>query len=344
MKERFWLYQRRRVFYLHDSSTGKRESLGTSNPKEAAKILSAKSEAIENPISSLLIAKAVLSVHDPLTLKRTWADVMKQIASLGKEQTRLRYSRALAGKAFNRIRNKKLLETNSEDLLETIQAGKISTNHFLRRLHNLALGLGWIFQPILPPRLWPKPQFKAKRPVTEEEHQSIINSEKNVERRCYYEILWETGASQSDASVFNSENVDWDSNVLVYSRKKTGETAQLSIGSRLKALIDQLPRSGPWFPRISKLSANDRAAEFFRRCRILKIEGISLHSYRYSWATRGRKYGYPERWAQVALGHNSRAVHHAYAKRSDVVCPPLEDFEKPINSHGPDSYRRKPQL
>ena len=58
------------------------------------------------------------------------------------------------------------------------------------------------------------------------------------------------------------------------------------------------------------------------------IKGISLHSYRYAWAERARTCGYPERFAQEALGHNSKAVHRAYAKRASVKIPSLDDFER----------------
>lgn len=36
----------------------------------------------------------------------------------------------------------------------------------------------------------------------------------------------------------------------------------------------------------------------------------------------------PERFAQAALGHNSKAIHRAYAKRAEIVVPSLEDYEK----------------
>jgi hypothetical protein len=35
-----------------------------------------------------------------------------------------------------------------------------------------------------------------------------------------------------------------------------------------------------------------------------------------------------ERFAQQALGHNSKAVHRAYAKHSEVTVPSLADWEK----------------
>jgi hypothetical protein len=36
----------------------------------------------------------------------------------------------------------------------------------------------------------------------------------------------------------------------------------------------------------------------------------------------------PERFAQQALGHNSKAVHHAYSKHAEVTVPSLDDWEK----------------
>ena len=55
---------------------------------------------------------------------------------------------------------------------------------------------------------------------------------------------------------------------------------------------------------------------------------MSLHSYRYAWAERALKCGFPERSAQQALGHNSKAVHRAYAKHAEVTVPSLADWEK----------------
>lgn len=35
----------------------------------------------------------------------------------------------------------------------------------------------------------------------------------------------------------------------------------------------------------------------------------------------------PEREAQAHLGHGSKAVHRAYAKRANVITLPLEEYE-----------------
>jgi integrase len=74
--------------------------------------------------------------------------------------------------------------------------------------------------------------------------------------------------------------------------------------------------------------SSDRPTEFGQLCEGFGIEGVTLHSYRYAWAERARTAGYPERFAQEALGHNSRGVHQAYAKKAKGVIPPLEDYAR----------------
>lgn len=109
---------------------------------------------------------------------------------------------------------------------------------------------------------------------------------------------------------------------------KAQEVAQLSFGEDLALILKSLPQKGALFPKLSTVRASDRATEFKQRCKGLGITGITLHSYRYGWAQRAKTAGYPERFAQVALGHNSKAVHRAYAKHAQVVLPALEEFEK----------------
>jgi hypothetical protein len=41
-----------------------------------------------------------------------------------------------------------------------------------------------------------------------------------------------------------------------------------------------------------------------------------------------RALSYPERFAQEALGHNSKAIHRAYACKAQVRLPSLESYEK----------------
>jgi integrase len=109
---------------------------------------------------------------------------------------------------------------------------------------------------------------------------------------------------------------------------KNGELAQLSIGKKLELILNQLPTEGLLFPTIGKSQAKFRAAEFRRRCRLLDLKGISLHSYRYAWAERAKVAGMPERFAMENLGHNSKAVHRAYARKALVKIPSLQEYEE----------------
>ena len=86
--------------------------------------------------------------------------------------------------------------------------------------------------------------------------------------------------------------------------------------------------TGPLFPYLRTVREADRATEFRQRCAGLGIKGVTLHSYRYAWAERARTCGHPERFAQEALGHNSKAVHRAYAKRASLKIPSVDDFER----------------
>src|SRR5947209_6147492 len=79
---------------------------------------------------------------------------------------------------------------------------------------------------ILANRAWPKIYRHGKRAVTAEEHRAIVASEKNPERRAYYELLYETGASQTDAANLTTENIDWPNRVLTYRRQKLGPTSE----------------------------------------------------------------------------------------------------------------------
>jgi integrase len=333
MKQRFYLFRRRGTYYLQDSRCGKQQSLGTQDRHLAARLLELKRQTSDDAGFNQFILKNCLSTRDPLLSRRTWRTVMDQMQTHGRESTRTRCTRAMNCKAFKTIRNVKLVETSAEDFLSLLkQHPTLSVVHYLKRLHNLALGLGWLAFPVLPPKLWPRPQAKGKRGITLDEHQRILASEKNPERTLFYQLLWEIGSSQSDAAALTTDNIDWVSNTLTYSRMKTGERAQLAVGASLAALLRQLPATGSLFPRLSQLANKDRAAEFRRRCRVVGIKGVSLHSYRYAWAERAKTCGYPERFAQEALGHNSKAVHRAYARGALVMIPSLDEYEQKLST------------
>jgi integrase len=327
-KQRYWLYRRAGIYYLHDSETGVRESLLTRNKQEAEQIRTMRNMSAEHPVIGISLAKACLTSQDPKLLSRTWQDVINEFCSRGKPQTQAHRRRVASRKPQLWLKNMKLIETTADDFVKILKAGGVMTNTFVRCLQNLAVGLGWLPWPILPPRLWPKVEFKKKRAITREEHERIVNTENNAERRRYYEMLWETGAAQTDAALLRAECVDWQRRTISYQRQKTGEWAHLQIGGRLEELLRLLPSEGLLFPAVARSNNSARSSEFCRRCRLLHIQGVSLHSYRYAWAQRACTAGYPERFAQEALGHNSSAVHRAYARDARVVVPSLEDYER----------------
>jgi len=141
-------------------------------------------------------------------------------------------------------------------------------------------------------------------------------------------LCWHLGGSQSDVASLSRENVDWERRTIGYARRKTGTVAGLRFSTEVEAILRSLPETGPFFPNLIKVRASDRATEFKQRCGGLGIHGVTLHSYRYAWAERAKVCGYPERFAQEALGHNSKAVHRAYAKRAEVTLPSLDEYER----------------
>jgi hypothetical protein len=57
------------------------------------------------------------------------------------------------GKAFDLIRNLPVLETRPENFLRVLETGKASTNVYVRRTHNFALGMTWLPGPVIVKRL-----------------------------------------------------------------------------------------------------------------------------------------------------------------------------------------------
>ncbi len=101
----------------------------------------------------------------------------------------------------------------------------------------------------------------------------------------------------------------------------------MRLGDKAWEVILRRPRSGPLFPYLITVREADRSTEFKQRCQGLGIEGVTLHSYRYAWAERSANAGYPERYAQRAMGQNSKIVHRAYAKKAQGQLPSLEEYE-----------------
>lgn len=327
MKRRFSLFLRGNTFYVEDTLTKKQTSLFTKDRITAERLIHAKNEAVIQPAVNLQIARAYIAASDENVSTRNWQFVMDEMGKLKTGPTLERWERAEKDTAFDHIRTLTVIETRPDHLLRVLEEGTVSTNVFLRRIHNFALDMTWLPWPVIVKRHWPKTKFKAKRAITLAEHQAIIENERNEERKSFYELIWHFGASQGDLACLEGENIDFVQKVVHFRRKKTGAIVILRFGRDAEKVLLQLPKDGPLFPYLRKLRASDRATEFKQRCGRLGIKGVTLHSYRYAWAERAKRAGYPERFAQQALGHNSQAVHRAYAKNAHVELPALEDYE-----------------
>ena len=330
MKQRYRLIRRGNrsgAFYCVDTTTGKRTSLTTNNEDEADQIVQAKNQAERQPLVNLQIARAYLMAGDPMVATRTWQTVMDAIRKAKSGSTQTRWISALNDSALDSLRQLPVLETRAEHLLGALAKGTKSTNVYLRRLQNFALDMGWRPWPLLPRKLWPKVTFKPKRAITLDEHHQILAGERNPEWRAYYQMLWHTGGAQTDIATLSADNVDWNTKVISFHRRKTGSLVQLHFGKELEQILNDLPGDGALFPNLGRMKESDRASLFSRRCRLTRVSGVSLHCYRYAWAERAKIAGYPERFAQAALGHNSKAIHRAYARGALVKLPSLEDYE-----------------
>jgi hypothetical protein len=72
------------------------------------------------------------------------------------------------------------LETRPEHFLHALEAGKVSTKVYLRRIHNFALDMIWLPWPVLPKKRWPAVEFKDKRSITLAEHLAVVVRELQI--------------------------------------------------------------------------------------------------------------------------------------------------------------------
>lgn len=333
-RAKYRLFRRRTgVYFLQDNDTGRQESLRTRQPSEAKRLLAARNEAHVQPGLNLQIARAYLNATDPKLVTRTWQEVMDQIVSLRTGPTQDRWRKATLDHAYDPLRKLPLMETRPEHFLNVLSNHRPATNAYLRRMHNFALNMDWLLKAVIPKAQWPQVVYKKKRAITAEEHAKIVAREGNAERRDFYELCWHLGGSQGDVANLQAEDINWADRTVTYNRQKLRSRAattpaRITIGEALAAVLKRRPASGPLFPYLRTVEAKDRASEFRQRCHGLQIQGVTLHSYRYAWAERARACGFPLRFAQEALGHNSKAIHFAYAKQGEVNVPSLDEWEQ----------------
>lgn len=328
MKTQFRLFLRGSVWYSEDSRTGRQTSLKTKNESEARQLIQARNTAANYPALNRAMAKSFLSLGDPELEKRTWAAVMERFCVRENPATEERHKRFVKSKPMKYLRNLKLLDTNSNDFLHALEIGTRSTAEFLRTIESEAFKMGWILTPVLHPNLWPKTKRRKRKAITAEQHATLVATFKSEEWKNYLQMLWIIGASQTDGANLKASNIDWKKRILSYDRQKLEgrelPPACMQIGESLEKLLRKLPKEGPLFPHITTMNDRSRSCLMWKRCKRLKFENISLHSYRYAWAQRAKQAGLEVRFAQAALGHNSRAMAEYYAKDAVVVCPAID--------------------
>ena len=173
MNKRYILFRRTEVFYYEDTSTGKQLSLRTKDEAEAKILLNAKNESFRQPILNLQIAKAYLIGSDNGIAIRTWQNAIEALIATKQGTNQHRWQTAAKDKAFTPLMTRIIIATNGELLLKVMQTGTISTNVYLRRLHNFCVDMNWLPWPLIPKRQWPVVTHKDQRAITLEEHQKI---------------------------------------------------------------------------------------------------------------------------------------------------------------------------
>ena len=91
---------------------------------------------------------------------------MESLTSTKQGANQERWRRVAKDKAYTPLLPRVITETPGELLLKVMQAGTVSTNIYLRRLHNFCVDMNWLPWPLIPKRQWPAIRFKEKRAIT----------------------------------------------------------------------------------------------------------------------------------------------------------------------------------
>ena len=124
-------------------------SLKTKDKAQAERLLLAMNEAGKQPAINLSLARVHLKHSEPMVCQRSWQHVMDEIIKLKTGPSRDRWVSAAKDRAFDSIRKRVLIETQAEHLLEAMKQGTVSTNVYMRRLHNFAVDMNWLPWPLM---------------------------------------------------------------------------------------------------------------------------------------------------------------------------------------------------
>jgi hypothetical protein len=143
------------MYYCVDKTNGRRASLQTTRRDEAQQIVEAKNQAERQPVLNLQIAKAYLAGTDNGIKTRTWRQAIETLTNTKQGANKERWLRVIKDRALAPVLPKVIIETQGESLLRVLQSGTVSTNVYMRRLHNFCLDLNWLPWPLVPKRQWP---------------------------------------------------------------------------------------------------------------------------------------------------------------------------------------------
>jgi hypothetical protein len=124
-------------------------ALRTKSKDEAIELLLTMNKPYQNAGFHIQMARTHFLVADARGATRTWQNAFDEISGLKSGNTKIRWEGVAKSKPFDRIRNLVISETKAEDFFAVLKTGTVSTNVFLRRLHNFTLGAKWLLSPKL---------------------------------------------------------------------------------------------------------------------------------------------------------------------------------------------------
>ena len=129
------------MYYCVDKTTGKRTSLHTTNEDEARQLVEARNNAERQPILNLQIAKAYMAGTDIGITTRTWHQAIEALMNTKQGANKARWLNVTKDRALAPLFPRVIIETQGEFLLRVLQSGTVSTNVYLRRLHNFCVDM-----------------------------------------------------------------------------------------------------------------------------------------------------------------------------------------------------------
>ena len=159
-------------------------------------------------------------------------------------------------------------------------------------------------------------------------------------------VLLALGGSQSDVAHLKAEDVDWRTQVASFFRAKNRDSANHSFWSGACRDVARLAGQGLL---VSRTGRHGRKTSCGAISSGLAGAKVSLASHFIPIVMPGRN---ARKWPVILndlrkwhLGHNSKAIHRAYARNAQVILPPLEDYERkivPLNIHAQEIVANMP--